>query len=139
MFFHKTKHFDKLIKLPLFLIDMLTHGHDDVRYVYYELDLYLHDANYTIGSVAKLLEDLEPIPNSSIQQLFLNSRSNPLYEALLQGVKACESSLLMPLEHSFLAMLLLPIFNVQMDSAISNNKNKFVFYFCSIFVVNKIF
>ena len=55
VFSHKTKHLDGLTKLPLSVTDMLAHGHGDVRYAHYRLDLYPHDANYTVGSFAKLL------------------------------------------------------------------------------------
>ena len=55
VFSHKTKHLDGLTKLPLSVTGMLAHGHSDVRYVHYGLDLYPHDANYIVGSFAKLL------------------------------------------------------------------------------------
>ena len=55
VFSHKTKHLDGLTKLPLSVTGMLAHGHGDVRYAHYGLDLYPHDANYTVGSFAKLL------------------------------------------------------------------------------------
>ena len=51
----KVKHLDGLMKVPLFVTGMLAHGHDDVRYVHYGLDLYPHYANYIVGSIAKLL------------------------------------------------------------------------------------
>ena len=96
VFSHKTKHLDGLTKLPLSVTGMLAHGHGDVRYAHYGLDLYPHDANYTVGSFAKLLRDLELPPKSSSRVLFQNSRSSPLYEALLDGAEACESSLPLP-------------------------------------------
>jgi hypothetical protein len=37
---------------------MLVHGHGDVWYAHYGLDLFAHDLNYTIGSFAKLVWDL---------------------------------------------------------------------------------
>ena len=66
IFSHKIKHLDGLTKLPLFMTGMLAHGHGDVRYTYYELDVYLYDTNYTIGSIGKLFQDLELPPKSSI-------------------------------------------------------------------------
>ena len=77
---------------------MLAHGHGDVRYAHYDLDTYPHDANYTVGSFAKLLRDLELSPKSSSRALFQNSRSSPLYDALMHGAEACESSLPPPSE-----------------------------------------
>ena len=73
VFSHKTKHLDGLTKLPLSVTGMLAHGHGDVRYAHYGLDLYPHDANYTVGSFAKLLRDLELPPKSSSRALFQNS------------------------------------------------------------------
>ena len=55
VFSHKTKHLDGFMKLPVSVIGMLAHGHGDVRYAHYVLDLYPHDANYIVGSIAKLL------------------------------------------------------------------------------------
>ena len=54
IFSHKMKHLDGLTKLPLFVASMLAHGHGDKRYVHCGLDLYPHDANYAVGSIAKL-------------------------------------------------------------------------------------
>ena len=71
--------------------------------------------------------------------LFQNSRSSPLYEALLHGAKACESSLPPPLEQHVSGTPLPPILNVQMDNATGDNKNRFVFCFWSLLVANKIF
>ena len=65
VFFHKTKHLHGFTKLPIFLTRMLAHGHGDVRYAHYRLNLYPHDANYSIGSIAKLLQDLELPPKST--------------------------------------------------------------------------
>ena len=139
VFSHKTKHLDGLTKLPLSVTGMLAHGHGDVRYAHYGLDLYPHDANYTVGSFAKLLQDLELPPKSSSRVLFQNSRSSPLYEALLHGAEACESSLPPPSEQHFSGTPLPPILNVQMDNATGDNKNRFVFCFWSLLVANKIF
>ena len=98
VYFHKTKHLDDLTKLPFSVTRMLAHGHGDVRYTHHGLDLYPQDANYIVGSFAKLLQDLELPPKSSSRALFQNAQSTPLYEALLHRVEACESSLPPPLE-----------------------------------------
>ena len=57
VFSHKTKHLDGLMKLLPAVTGMLPHCHGDQRYVHYGLDIYSHDANYTVGSFAKLLRD----------------------------------------------------------------------------------
>ena len=64
-FLHKSKDLDGLVKLLLSIIGMIAHGHGDVRCAHYGLDLFPHDSNYTIGSMAKLLRDLELLPKSS--------------------------------------------------------------------------
>ena len=78
-------------------------------------------------------------PKSNTRQLFVNSRSTPLYEALLHGAKVCESSLPPLLEPPILATPLPHILNVQMDNGTSDNKNRFVFCFWSLLVANRIF
>ena len=69
VFSHKSKDLDGLVKLPLFVTGMIAHGHGDVHYAHYGLDLFPHDSNYTIGSMAKLLCDLELPPKSSSREL----------------------------------------------------------------------
>ena len=55
VFTYKTKHLNGFIKLPISMSRMLAHGHGNVRHVHNGLDFYPHDANYTLGSIAKLL------------------------------------------------------------------------------------
>jgi hypothetical protein len=42
------------MKLPVAVTGMIAHGHGDVRYVYYGLDIYPSDSNHTVGSIAGL-------------------------------------------------------------------------------------
>ena len=65
VFFHKSKETDGLVKLPISVTGMIAHGHGDIRYAHYGLDIFPHDSNYTIGSMARLLRDLEEPPKSS--------------------------------------------------------------------------
>ena len=81
---------------------MITYGHVDVKYVHYGLDFYPGDANHTVGSVAKLLEDLEKLPTSSFCALFEGFGTTSLYEALLAGNNVCLTSLENPLNNPFL-------------------------------------
>ena len=129
VFSHKSKDLDGLVKLPLSVTGMIAHGHGDVRYVHYGLDLFPHDSNYTIGSMAKLLHDLELPPKSSSRELFVGSRSTNLFKAILKGAEMCEASLPPLPEVLVSATPLPPILNVQMDSAIGDNKNRYVFCF----------
>jgi hypothetical protein len=58
-FSHKNKAVDSFIKLPVAVTGMIAYGHGDVRYAHYGLDINPSDSNHTIGSIAKLLRDLE--------------------------------------------------------------------------------
>ena len=139
VFSHKTKELDGLVKLPVSVTGMIAHGHADVRYAHYGLDMFPHDSNYTIGSMAKLLRDLELPPKSSSRQLFTGSGSTNLSKAILKGADMCDASL-PPLPETLCSgEPLPPILNVQMDNATGDNKNRFVFCYWSLLVANKIF
>ena len=58
-FSHKSKATESFMKLPVAITRMIVHGHGDVRYAHYGLDIYPMNPNHTIGSIAKLLRDLE--------------------------------------------------------------------------------
>lgn len=136
---HKVKHLDGLTKLPVAVTGMLAHGHVDQRYAHYGLDLYPHDANYTVGSFAKLLRDLEAPPKSTSRELFVRCNSHPLYEAILQGAGICLDPLGPAPDIPVPAKPLPPILNVQMDNAVGDNKNRYVFCFWSLLVAKRIF
>ena len=136
---HKTKQLDGLMKLPVAITGMLAHGHGDVHYVHYGLDVFAHDANYTVSSFAKLLQDLERPPKSSLRNLFDGSRSSPLFEVVFNGAKMCQIALPPLIRTPSVGTPLLPILNVQMDNVTGDNKNRFVFYFWSLLVANGIF
>jgi len=137
---HKTKHLDGLMKLPVSVTGILAHGHADVRYAHYGLDIYPHDVNYTVGSFARLLRDLEEPPKSSSRQLFPGSGRNALFRAVLQGAsETCVPFLSPAPESPAPAKPLPPILHVQMDNAVGDNKNRFVFCFWSLLVAKGIF
>ena len=75
------------MKLSVAVTGILVHGHVNQHYAHYGLDLYSHDANYTIGSFAKVLRDLEAPPKSSSYEFFPKSNSHPLYSTLLWGAE----------------------------------------------------
>ena len=93
VFSHKSKELNSLVKLPVSVIGMIAHGHGDMRYAHYGLDIFPHDSNYTIGSMAKLLHDLEGPPKSSSHELFVGSGSTALFCGILKGAEMCEASL----------------------------------------------
>jgi hypothetical protein len=49
VFLYKTKQLDWLMKLLVSVTSILAHGHGDVRYAHYGLDIFAHDSNYTVG------------------------------------------------------------------------------------------
>jgi hypothetical protein len=67
------------MKLPVAMTGMIAHGHGDVRYAYYGLDIYPSDSNHTVGSIAKLLRDLESPPVYSTRQMLVGGGSSPLF------------------------------------------------------------
>nr|PNR63282.1 hypothetical protein PHYPA_001707 [Physcomitrium patens] len=93
VFSHKNKELDALVKLPVSVTGMIAHGHGDVRYAHYGLDIFPHDSNYTIGSMTKLLRDLEEPPKSSSRELFLGSGSTALFRSILKGAEMCKTLL----------------------------------------------
>jgi hypothetical protein len=72
---------------------MIVHGHRDVKFAHFFLDLYPGDSNHTVGSIAKLLCDLEKLPASSSGVLFVNSGSISFFDAVLKEKEDCIESL----------------------------------------------
>jgi hypothetical protein len=108
-FSHKNKVTNSFMKLPVAVTGMTAHGHGDVWYAQYSLDIYPSDSNHNIGSIAKLLRDLESPPVYSTWQLFVGGSSSPLFQAFLY---MCEGSFLPPAADPVMAALLPPILNV---------------------------
>jgi hypothetical protein len=138
-FSHKNKATDPLMKLPVALTGMIVHGHGDVQYAHYGLDIYPSDSNHTVGSITKLLRDLESPPMYSTRQLFTGGGSFPLFQALLTGADMCEASLPPAIGDPVMAAPLPPVLNVQLDNACSDNKNRYVFSFFSLLVQKGVF
>jgi len=65
IFLYKSKQLNRLIKIPVSVMDTIAHGHGDVPYVHYSLDIFFHDSNYIVGSFVKLLQDFELLPKYS--------------------------------------------------------------------------
>jgi hypothetical protein len=62
VFAHKNKRVDKYERFPITIAGMIAHGHSDVNYAHYVLDMYPSDANFTVTSIMKLLCQLEGQP-----------------------------------------------------------------------------
>lgn len=139
-FSHKNKATDFFMKLPIAVTGMIAHGHGDVRYAHYGLDIYPTDSNHTVGSIAKLLRDLESEPKVSSRTLFDKGDINhPLVLALLKESEICEDSLPPPPHERLQAQSLPSTLTLQLDNASGDNKNRWVFVFCSLLVYRAIF
>jgi hypothetical protein len=88
-FSYKNKAVDSFMKLPVAVTGMVAHGHGDVRYAHYGLDIYQSDSNHIVDSIAKLLSDLESPPIYSTRHLFVGGGSSPFFQALLTGAAMC--------------------------------------------------
>jgi hypothetical protein len=138
-FSHKNKAVDSFTKLPVTVTGMIAHGHRNCRYAHYGLDIYPSDSYHIVGSIAKLLRDLESPPKYSSRQLFVGGWSAPLFEALLEGANMCKGSLPLLREALVVAVPLPPVLNLQLDNATGDNKNRYVFSFCSLLVHRGVF
>ena len=98
-----------------------------------------YDSNYIIGSMAKLLRDLEEPPKSSSRQLFVGSGSIAIFRGILNGAEMCKASLDPQTQIVVQATTLPPILNVQMDNATRDNKNRYVYAYWSLLVAKRIF
>ena len=139
-FSHKTKVTESFMKMPIAVTGMIAHGHGDVRYAHYGLDIYPTDSNHTIGSIARLLRDLEGVPRNSSCTLFsIEDNQSALTKALLNGVVTCLDSLLPPPDEPLPPKPLPPVLMLQLDNCSGDNKNRYVFGFCSMLVYKGIF
>jgi hypothetical protein len=125
-FASKNKSIDAFMRLLVAVTGMIAHGHGDGKYAHFLSDLYLCDSNHTMGSVAKLLRDLEKPPASSSRLLFENSRATPLYVIVLRGKEACVLALGSDLV-AVPGQRLSPILHVQLDNCWKDNKSQYVF------------
>jgi hypothetical protein len=97
-FASKTKSVDAYLKLPVYVTGMIAHRHSDKKYVHYSLDLYPADNNCTIGSIARLLCDLERPPKySNPESFFRGTGTTDLYATVLWGCEDCINSI--PAKH----------------------------------------
>jgi len=89
----KTKALEGLMKLSVKVMGMFAHGHEDGKYTHYSLDVFKTDSNFTVGSIAKLLRDLEASSAKSSGLLFQGADNTNLYPTLLKGNEICVNSL----------------------------------------------
>jgi hypothetical protein len=111
-FSYKNKAVDSFMKLPVTVTRMITHGHRDVQYAYYGLDIYPSNLNHIVGSIAKLLRDLDSHLVYSTRRLFVGRGSSPLSQALLTEADMCEGSLIPLPTTPLLAALLQQILKI---------------------------
>ena len=116
-FSYKSKATESFMKLPIAITGMIAHGYGDVRYAHYGLNIYLMNPNHTIGSIAKLLRDLEGMRRNACRCLFIEEGSqSTLTKALLKGAEICKDSLLPTVEEPKAAKQLPPILTLQLDN-----------------------
>ena len=141
-FSHKTKATDCFMKMPVAVTGMIAHGHGDIRYAHYGLNIFPTDSNHTIGSIARLLHHLEEEPKNVLHKLFeASGTQSKLTKAVLQGSEICLDSLIpqrMPQE-DVPPPSLPPVLTLQLDNASGDNKNRWVFAFCSLLVLKGVF
>ena len=139
-FSHKSKAIDSFMKMPIAVTGMIADGHSDVRYVHYGLDIFPTNSNHTVGSIARLLRDLEMEPKVSSRQMF--ATDDPIHDlskVLLEGHEICEESL-PPRPKEAIEPVSLPLTLIlQLDNASGDNKNRWVFAFCSLLVFRAVF
>ena len=112
----RTKDLDGLLKLPISVVGMYAHGHGDARYAHYIVEVYPNNSKITIGSLAKLLCDLEELPRTYTRALSRENGSNPLYEAKLLGKEICIPSLGEPKDNPTLIQDLPLVLYIQLDN-----------------------
>ena len=72
--------------------------------------------------------------------MFVGRGSSPLFQALLIGTAMCEGSLPPPPGSPPIEVAaFVPILNIQLDNACSNNKNQYIFSFFSLFFHKGVF
>ena len=118
---------------------MIAHGHGNVKFAHYVLDLYPRDSNHMIGSFARFLCNLEKLLAYYSRLLFENTGSTPLHEAVLDGKYIYLHSLPEPPSEPVTAKKLPPILRVQLDNCAKDNKNRYVFAYWSLLVAKGIF
>jgi hypothetical protein len=128
------------LKLLVSVTGVIAHGHGDKKYAHYALDLYPADSNYTIGSIARLLRDLERPPKcSNPESLFTGTGTTDLYAAVLWGCEDCINSILAKhsIQEQFVSLP--PILHVQLDNCWKDNKSRWIMCFKSLLIMKGVF
>jgi hypothetical protein len=127
------------MKLPVSMTGMIAHGHIGNQYVHYGVDLYPSDSNHTVDSLAKVLWDLEDVPKFASKQIFPNTNTSLLFNALLEGGNVYNSSLPPARDKCVVPKSFPPVLNLQLDNACLNNKNRYTLCFFSLLVAKGVF
>ena len=139
VFAHKNKRVEKYERFPISIAGMIAHGHSDVNYAHYVLDMYPSDANFTITSIMKLLRQLEVQPVCSSRDIPISAIGNPLHDALVVGVEKCSRALPLPPPDIIPPTSLPPLLLIQMDNCAKDNKSKYNMLFWSALTAKWIF
>ena len=118
---------------------MIAHGHSNVNYAHYVLDMYPSDTNFTITSIMKLLCQLEVPHVYSSRHILISSIGDPLHDALVVGVEKCLRALPLALPEIIPPTGLPPLLHIQMDNCAKDNKSKYDMLFWFALTAKKIF
>ena len=132
-FSHKNKATESFMKLPVAVTGMIAHGHGDVRYAHYSLDIFPL-IQITLLDPLQSYFGLRETTLYSSRELFAGCRTSPLFEAVLADANMCLGSLPAPPIEPVPAKQLPPILQMQLDNAAGDNKNRYVFAFFSLLV-----
>jgi hypothetical protein len=92
-----------------------------------------------VGSIAKVLRDLDDVLKYVSCHIFPSSHASPLFNALQERIKVCESSLISSLEEPVVAKSLSLVLNLQLDNACFDNKNRYTLCFLLLLLANGVF
>ena len=138
-FFYKNKSTKAFMKLPVLVTGIIAHGHGDIQYAHYDLDLYPTNSNHFVGSLVKVLRDLDDVLKFGSRQKFLDTHASLLFDALLEGGGVWSSSLPPPLLKPTMPRSLPLVLNLQLDNVYPDNKNRYIFSFFLLLVAKGVF
>ena len=112
---------------------MVTHGQGDGAYTHYSIDLWPGDLNFTITSLARLLQRFEQQPIQFSRDLFPHPPSNLFFEILMKGNSQCMNILPKILFTNSIRWVSLPKhLYLQLENSTKDNKNQFFMAFLSM-------
>ena len=119
-----TKLTASLDQFPINVTGMVTHGHGDGAYAHYLIDLWPRDLNFTISSLARLMQWLKKQFVRLSGDLFLHPSSNLFSEIFMWGKSRCMNILPEVLSINPTRRVLFPKhLYLHLDNSAKENKN----------------